>query len=259
MPSERVKTCIAGGCVLAALGVLGWTVYSRRSGQSAGFVPTVGQALHRAQSSEDPREACTAVSEIGRSSDGEAVPVLVRLLESPREAVAAAAARELGRRREGSAVQMLVKQLDRADPVVQFAAIKALEDIGAPAAVAGLQKIVGDLGPFAADAAWALGRLKDPATGRIPRAAENALIGYLASPVPRIRLGAVYGLKDGGTSRALPALEKLARNPFDGLHPAILAKPAVENKMPEPEWIAKPCREAMEAIESRSMQKGGTP
>jgi len=255
--SQTPKVVLAAG-LLAAAGVLCFVAY--RSQTKEEYTPPVLGVEHwarKARHSQDVRARCAAIPRLGRSKAPQAVSALLELLSSPQAPVAEASARWLGKRREKRAVMPLVKQLERKSSIVRFATIKALQRIGDPRALEGLKSQVVRKNRLAADAAWAIGKLKDAKTGRIPRAAEDALIAYLSSPVPKIRLGALYGLRDGGTERALPALKKLAADPFGGIDPDILKTPTAEGRKATPDIIRGPCIEAIRAIETRA-KKGRT-
>jgi len=256
MASQTPKVALAAGLLVAA-GALCFFAY--RSQTKEEYAPPALGVEHwerKAKHSQDLRARCAAVPEIAKSEDPRAVPVLLETLKSKEPEVAEAAARWLGKRREKKAVEPLVKQLERKSTIVKFATIKALQRIGDPRALEGLKSQVTRENGLAADAAWAIGKLKDPA-GRIPQQAEDALIGYLSSPVPKICLGAIYGLRDGGTERALPALEKIAADPLGGLDKELISQPVMEGRTAEPEWIGRPCREAVKAIRARTKQGGG--
>ena len=257
MASGGLKQTVAVICFLAAVVLL---VAAFRGLQRDEYRPRPRGLQHwgrQAEESKDTREACLAVTEIGRSRSPQAREKLVGLLENKRAPVAAAAARELGRRGEKEALGPLVRQLKRPEPTVRFATIKALQDIGDVSATGALKAHAHVENPFGADAAWALGRLKDAKTGKIPTAAEDALIDLLASNSPRIRLGAIYGLKDGGTKRALRPLERLAADPFRGFSKELISKPVVERGLPQAGWVAGPCRDAIKAIRAREKATGG--
>jgi HEAT repeat protein len=252
MGSETIRRCGAAVVLLLALGVFTAVMHRSRQEQYRAPVRGIAEWRRSAEGSSDVREQCQAVVQIGRSNDPAAAATLVSLLDSPHLPVVTVAARELGRRKATIAVEPLIRVLEQPDPNVKFATIKALQDIGDGRAAQALRHQVRDENPFAADAAWALGRLKDAATGVIPSAAEEMLIELLESPHPRIRQGAVLGLRDGGTERALPALQKLLADPFHGFDPELLKTPVMEGELPSPEILAAPCRDAIEAIQKRS-------
>jgi hypothetical protein len=255
MGSETTKVLLAGVLLVASVAA---TVFALRGCRPESYRPPARGVEHwerKAKHAGEVRTRCVAVQELSKSPAPQAVPVLLETLTDKSAPVAAASARALGERRERRAVVPLTKQLERKSTIVKFATIKALQDIGDPRALEGLKSQVTRENALAADAAWAIGRLKDPRTGRLPKQAEDTLIKFLASPIPKIRLGAIYGLRDGGTAQALPALRKLARDPFDGILPEILARPVPEMGKPKPILLGGPCREAIRAIEARTSKK----
>ncbi len=114
---------------------------------------------------------------------------LVRALDDPDPNVRTAAAMSLGRRRDGSAVRALVSHLDD-DPWVAFTVTQALAQIGDPAAVEPLIRLISQ-GPdhLQAAAVDALGRLGDAravphllaAAGRVSADLLEHLVGALLS------------------------------------------------------------------------------
>ena len=258
--SHSVKTVIAGllllvGGVLFVLAFLGPSSARYRP-------PDTFREAHLARVAKYAPEArmrCEAIARLANTptqgdskSDAIVVPALLQTLEDPNPSVAASAAQALGKRREPAAVQPLIRRLNEDRPgLLTFSAIKALERIGDPAALETLQRVVEKAGELAPDAALAIGRLRDRRTGKIPRSAEDALIRYLSSPIPKLRQGALYGLREGGTRRALGPLKKLLAAPFAGIDPEIVNTPLPGLGLPQPSIIGEPCREAIEAIEVR--------
>lgn len=236
--------------------------YVLRGRKDEAYRPETLGAEHWARKVDHPdtKTRCEALATLSQSPSAETVAIFVRKLDDPSPPVVAAAARALASHPEKSlvarkAVMPLMKKLD--DPentptMIEFAAIKALEKIGDPRALPALRKHVTARNPLAADAAWAIAGLKDPRTGRIPAEAEDALIEYLGSQRPRIVLGAIFGLRDAGTERALGALRKLAAAPFANFPKALLNRTLPEFGKPQPAMIGNPCREAIKAIQART-------
>jgi len=258
--SHGLKTAIAGLLLLVG-GVLFVLVLRGRSSQTYRAPDTFREAhLARvAKYAPETRTRCEAIARLANTptqgdgkSDAIVVPALLQTLDDPNPSVAASAAQALGKRREPAAVQPLIRRLNENRPgLLTFSAIKALERIGDPAALETLQRVVEKAGELAPDAALAIGRLRDRRTGKIPQSAEDALIRYLSSPIPKVRQGALYGLREGGTRRALGPLKKLLADPFAGLDPKIVGTPLPEIGLPHPSLLGEPCQEAIEAIEVR--------
>jgi HEAT repeat protein len=257
LASGNIKQTVAIICFLAAVVLLVGVIRSRQSQTYRSAPRTAERWKRRAEQSKDPRERCKAVREIAASGSPGTDDILIDLLKEKDEYVAATAANALGRRGKPKAVEPLVEQLNHPGRSAKFAAIAALARLGDPRAAPALEREASQNRLFAGDAAAALGRLKDAKTGGIAVAAEDALIGLLKSSSPRVRLGAILGLKQGGTARALPALEELAARPFEGLDRAAITRPVMEGQVAKPEWIAKPCRQAIGVIRERMAKAGG--
>ena len=263
MSSDTTKRIVAIVLTVLAVGLCIYVLWGRKT-RTYTEAPRDSDYWIRKADHPDVRTECQALAKLGRMKDPAVVPVLIEKLEKGRPAASAQAARGLALHGKGQkavadkALPALTKQLERESTIVKFAVVKALRDIGDPRSLPGLQGQVRTNSVVAADAAWAIGRLKDGKTGGIPRAAEDALIGYLSSPIPRIRLGALLGLRDGGTRRALPALETLKADPLGGLDHKFISTPIVEGRVAEPDWIGRPCREAIKAIRARMKKTEGT-
>ena len=215
-----------------------------------------------ARHGDEPRERVQSCIALGSPKDTPKEDELARLTlketvldrEAP-PTVVAAAARSLGRRRDPAALAAITQRLEdpSAEPtMVKFAAIRAVGDIGDPKGFDALARQVTTENSVAADAAWAMGRLRDTDTGRIPPHVEEKLIEYLWHPAPKIRIGAIYGLETGGTEKGLAALRELAKDPFHRLSQAAL-EVELEDGLgrPTPDLILAPCRRAIGVIEAR--------
>ena len=255
MPGRARNSLVAVCLLLAAVGLLGYAFWARSRDQ---YTPRLLGPTHyeRKAFHEEPRTQCESIELLARTEGVRALPTLLEKLQSTQDEVVAVTARCLAQYGGKQAVQPLAAQLQRNSTIVKFAVVKALETIADPAALSALKSQVTPESPVASDAAWAIGRLKDPATGRIPREAEDALISYLNSPMPRVRMGAILGLADGGTERALQPLRQLAADPLKGLDPDILSRPAAEGRPPDPSILANPCGQAIRAIEQRLTKPG---
>jgi len=227
--------------------------------------PDLEDYARKARYGTDPRARCEAIQKVGRDASPDAVPVLLETLQDPNEYVAAASARFLGKRRVTEAVEPLTRQLERDSRDLRRATIYALGDIGHPSAAKALAGQITARNPFAADAAWAMGKLRDPKTGGIPDDAEQALIELLDSSVLRIRIGAIHGLRLGARSQAaVDALDDLKRDPKRGLDEAIFTDPRtgkprmILEKFPaSPTHITIFCQWAIDAIRARMGEKEG--
>ena len=259
MSSAPVKHILAVALLLGAVALLAFAFHSRRSTAPMSFKKDAGHWDRKAHSAE-PRSRSEALAKLRHYPSPQTVQTFVRALADPDPPVVAQAARGLARHPDQPKVRKealtpLMQHLER-DPkqvstTVKFAVIKALQEVGDPRALNALKNQVVAENSVAADAAWAIGRLRDGKTGRIPPAAEDALIAYLFSPIPKIRQGAILGLQTGGTERALAELKRLAADPFHGIPREYLKSPIAEIGLPKPEMIAGPCREAIKAIEAR--------
>lgn len=258
MGSEQRKMMLAGALAAAAAAVCVYAFVGRSREKYAPLVPGPKDYARKAYH-EEVRTQCEAVDRLAETRAPEAMPVLLDRLQNGTDEVAATSARWLGTYGDRASVQPLAKQLETRPTLVKFAVVKALEKIADPEALTALKAQVTEQSGVAADSALAIGRLKDPKTGAIPAAAEDALIEYLLSPIPKIRMGAILGLRDGGTARAPEPLRRLAADPLKGIAPAILARPVDEGRMATPEILGSPCAEAIRAIEQRLGRERGAP
>lgn len=258
---DRIKAPLAVLLFLAAAGCLFYVIRGRRAGgyreKELGTDHQVRVALH----GDEPRAQVESIIELSKPKEKPEERELARatLEEVVRNRevaapVTAAAARSLGKMKDPRSVPAIAKRLEEPSEeptMVKFAAIKALERIGDPSGFEALTRQVTADNSVATDAAWAMGELRDPDTGRIPPYVEDKLIEYLKHPVPKIRIGAIYGLEEGGTEKGLAALRELAKHPFRGIRPSILNTALPEMGKPKPVLILAPCRRAIEAIEAR--------
>ena len=259
---DRLKLALAA-LLLVSAGAL--AVRTLGGCQAGGYVePKLGAADHvrEALHGDEARSRLESIAALGKSEDPLARTTLEKVLEQADAPapVVAAAARALGRRKDPRSVRAIAKRLE--DPaaesvMVKAAAIRALERIGHPGAFDALRKQVTPQNPVAADAVWAMGRLRDPETGRLPPGVEGQLIAYLAHPIPKVRMQAIDGLRAGGTERALPELEELLKKPLNGIRSDIRDRPLPDWDGPKSELIAAPCRRAIEAIRQRLGKEGG--
>ena len=277
MDSDTTKKTFAIALTVLAAGVCIYVVWGRKAG-------TYKEAARdndywtRKVDDEDPRARANAVARLQKNPTPETVDILVRKLDDEHSPVVASAARGLARhtdreRVKERALPALIEKLGHPEDLgtpAKDGLIRAVGRIGvgSPEAVVALGKHVTRDGALAADAAWAIGKLRDPATGRMPREGEDALIGYLSSDIPKIIIGAFYGLREGGsTQRSLDALERLMATlkknmetkgdrPLDGIIAAeILAVPLPEDPAPHQRKMAgllmRPCQQAIKAVRAR--------
>ncbi|MFO7898122.1 MAG: hypothetical protein R6V58_03565 [Planctomycetota bacterium] len=258
---DRIKAPLAVLVFLVAVGCLFYVVRGRRAGRytekELGTDHQTRVALH----GDEPRAQVEAAIELGKPKDTPEERELARATleevvqdKGAAAPVTAAAARSLGKMKDPRSVPAIARRLEQPSEettMVKFAAIKALERIADPSGFEALTRQVTADNSVATDAAWAMGELRDPDTGRIPPYVEDKLIEYLKHPAPKIRIGAIYGLEEGGTEKGLAALRELAKHPFRGIRPSILEQPLPEMGKPKPGLILAPCRRAIQAIEAR--------
>ncbi len=116
------------------------------------------------------------------------------------------------------ALEPMMTALRDTDAVVAWSAARVLSRIGAPA----VERLCGALRHPKAEvrwrAGWALGKTGAPAI--------DALLAALRDPNPEVRLSAARGLGKIGDGRALPELERVAREDWGDI--ASVARQAIE-------------------------------
>ena len=252
------KVTLAAVLLLSLLG-LAYMVRARRTPRYVEPTPDVKYHVREVLHGDEPRSQVASIAALAGSGDDSARSALEQVAARPDAPVpvVAAAIRALGVKKDPRSVPVIARRLTRSTEettLVRFAAVRALRDIGDPHAFAALKTQVTRRNPVAIDAVWAMGWLRDPETGLIPPAVEGQLIAYLGHPVPRIRLGAVYGLGAGGTRRGLAALETLTKDPLGGIGAEFLEEPVAELAKGEKarrELVAAPCTRAIDAIRAR--------
>jgi HEAT repeat protein len=261
---HSLKITLAVALLVASVLGLAYVLRGRRAPSYVEPAPDVKHHVREALHGDEPRSRIASIRALGQSSDPSARPALEQAVAQPGAPapIVAAAVRALGAKKDPRSVPVIARRLTgpgKETTLVRFAAVRALREIGHPDALAALKAQATRDNPVAVDAIWAMGQLQDPKTRRIPPAVEEQLIAYLASPVPKIRLGAIYGLEAGGTELGLAALEGLLKDPLEGIGQKFIDQPAGE--LPKGEdarrkVIATHCTRAITALRAKLNGKG---
>ena len=134
-----------------------------------------------------------------------AAECLIHALKHPDKAIRRKASTLLGKTGEAGAVDLLIIALKDEHPRVRSRAAHALGRIGNVAAVEPLTVALKDTAPnVRINALHALGKFGETAAA--------ALISALADPVASVRRHAIAALEKTGSKRAIPQLEKMAKD-----------------------------------------------
>ena len=137
-----------------------------------------------------------------------AAECLIPALKHPDKAIRRKAATLLGKTGEAGAVDLLIVALNDKHPRVRSRAAHALGRVGNPAAVAPLTVALKDTAPnVRINALHALGKFGESTAA--------ALTSALTDPVASVRRHAIAALEKTGSKRAIPQLEKMARDEPD--------------------------------------------